>query len=135
MVKSRIETVKMKHNEVCNAINNFYKITSDDDFDCYEAAETGNLFKKAIKDYIRIVKTCENEGVSVSDEADEFQEEFLSLSSLNSRFELIAAIQDNIKSMMAVCSSPPKDILSKYSEDLVSRIENGIIDDDFYDED
>jgi len=125
----------MKHNDVCDAIDSFYKITHDDDYDSCDAAEISNLFKKAVKDYSRLIKACENEGVSVSDETDEFKEEFISLSSVNSRLELITAIQDNIKSMIDVCSYPPKDILTKYSEDLVSRIENGIIDDDFYDED
>jgi vacuolar-type H+-ATPase subunit I/STV1 len=126
----------MKHNDVCNAIDNFYKITTyDDEYDFCDAVETSSLFKKAVKDYSRIIKACENEGVSVSDEVEEFKEEFVSLSSVSSRLELITAIQDDIKSMIDVCSYPPKDIVTKYSEDLVSRIENGIIDDDFYGED
>ena len=135
MEKSRIDTVKMKYNDVCNAIDNFYKITYDDEYDSCDVAEISNLFKKAVKDYSRIVKTCENEGVSVSDELEEFKEEFVSLSSVNSRLELIAAIQDDIKSMIDVCSYPPKDIVIKYSEDLVSRIENSVMDDDFFSED
>jgi len=126
----------MEHDDVCNAINSFYKMASEgDDVDCCDIEDAeiaSDLFKKAVRDYKRLIKTCEREGVSVLDETEDYKEAFGSSHSVGSRLTLIKNVRNEIKSMIDVCSSPPKDIISKYSEDLVSRIENGIIDDSFY---
>jgi hypothetical protein len=99
------------------------------DVDYGDEVEVSKFFKKTLADYRRVVRACEHEGLGVINETDEYKEEFVASDSVSNRLKLIADIQSEIKTMMGACDRPPRDILNKYSEDLVSRIEDGVIDD------
>lgn len=97
-----------------------------------DSVEVGKLFKKTLADYRRVVRTCEYEGLGISNETAEFKQEFAVSESIANRMKVIAGIQNEIKTMMDACDRPPKDIVKKYAEaDLVSRIENGVMEADF----
>jgi hypothetical protein len=100
-----------------------------DSLDSIDEQEITGSFKTALADYKRLFKRCEKEGVEVSDELDSYKDEYYDSSpSISKRLEIIAELKEQIVTMISSCERPPKDIMKKYSEDLVSRIENGVID-------
>lgn len=112
-----------------DALNSFESVEFEDSFlDTIEEQEISNIFKKAVSDYNRLFKKCAKEGLDY-ESVDFYKEEYYNSSpSISRRMEILSSIQEEIKTMLDVCESPPKDIVNKYSEDLVSRIENSIID-------
>jgi len=101
-----------------------------DDFDDCDQAQITDLFCKCLADYRRVIKACIRDGIEVENDTQEIKEEYVTSSSFQKRLEIIASIQEQIISMAEACDNPPRGVVSKYSEDLVSRIENGIIIDD-----
>jgi len=104
---------------------------TDQDLDSCDEEEICAVFKKALSDYSRVIKACRREGLEVDNDTPDIQEEYTSTPSISKRLEIIANLREQIVSMMDSCEKPPKDIINRYSEDLVSRIEGNIIDDGF----
>jgi hypothetical protein len=113
--------------EALNSLSDCADLSAEISFDSIDDCEITSFFKKTLLDYKRIVKRCEREGLEISNDIDLYKEEYQSASTVK-RLEIIAGLQDQIKTMISSCESPPKYISQKYSEDLVSRIEEGIID-------
>ncbi len=101
----------------------------DSSLDSIDEQEITASFKKVLGDYKRILKRCELEGLEVSDDIESYKDEYYDSSpSISKRLEIMAELREQIRTMITSCERPPKDILRKYSEDLVSRIENGVMD-------
>lgn len=117
-------------NDFQDALNSFteFEFSEDSFTESMEEQEITNIFKKAVSDYNRLLRKCIREGLEY-EEVEQFEEEYYNTSpSISRRMEILASVQEEIKDMLESCSSPPKDLSNKYSEDLVSRIENCIID-------
>ncbi len=99
----------------------------DEFYDSVDEEEISSLFKESIIDYKRLFKRCSKEGAELDNESESYIEEYDS-SSPSARLQVIANLQEQIQEMISLCENPPKYIVDKYSDDLVARIGNGIID-------
>ena len=119
----------MKFNDFYDAINSFNNSSTDFFSESVEDESLSDIFKEAISDYKRLIKRCKNEGLDLSScDYEEYSKEYKTSTTIEQRREIFASLQDEIKNLLDSCDLPPKDITKKYSDDLVTRIENGIID-------
>lgn len=108
--------------------DDFRKMASDDPCEEeFEREEIDAIFRKSVSDYRRLAKRCEKEGTSISDAAAEYKAEFEMSPSIADRMAILENLRGEIQSMMSACS-PPGDLIEKYSDDLVSRMERGDMD-------
>ena len=110
------------------ALDTLSNAKSYEELDEVDEQEISTAFKHALIDYKRLFNRCAKEGNELDNETQSYQEEYLSSSSSSKRIQVIAELQEEIQQMISLCENPPKDILRKYSDDLVSRIENGFMD-------
>jgi len=99
----------------------------DEELDSVDEQEISHLFKSSLNDYKRLYKRCSQEGAEIDDEFESYKDEYIT-SSPAKRLQVISELRQQIQEMISICEHPPKDIMRKYSEDLVTRIENGIMD-------
>ena len=116
----------MKFDKFYEALNNIETTHIDSFSDLIDEEDIKKTFEETISDYKRLIKKCKHEGLDVFDEG--FDKEYKTSSSIEQRREVLGSLQDQIKELLSSCDLPPKDIFKKYSDDLVSRIEKGIID-------